>query len=233
MSAVGKELPPNSDDEAAESPGPSGFSAKGNSAWKRLRMCVRKLVDLANGFNAISGSVMTIITIATAFGIFRVVLAISIKVPQEGLVLPSPLGTRSSSPTAQTPTPASTPSFDAKNYIKCPGVDIYANEGFSFAAGCGQQQRGGSADLRYLDSQILAGPGGQLVESYPPSSGGPISFFYSCIHDATPLTEFDTKAAQMESSFCYLGRRYRVFAKYVKHVNGYVNLSSVYIWRST
>jgi hypothetical protein len=74
MSAVGKELPPNSDDEAAESPGPSGFSAKGNSAWKRLRMCVRKLVDLANGFNAISGSVMTIITIATAFGIFRVVL---------------------------------------------------------------------------------------------------------------------------------------------------------------
>ena len=238
--------PPNSGDQAAQSPSPSDSSTKGKPARKRLGVLWGRFDKILDGFNKINTAIAGVIGLAITFGIIGVA---SVNQQQNSpgkasastspsafptAMVTSPAVPGGSPSAAQTPTPASTPSFDANNYIKCPGMDIYSGKGVSFSAGCGQQQVSGSADLRYLRSQILAGSGGQLVESYPPSSGGPISFFYSCIHpSATPLTKFDTETAEAESSFCYLGRHYRVFAKYVKHVNGYVNLSSVYIWRST
>ncbi len=245
MSTDGEGRLPSSGDEATDPPSASGSSAKGKSAWKRLGIFCRKLVDIADGIYKIyvAGAAIVAIVIAIVFGISRVAsgnqqqnrpgragTSVSPSALPSGIST-SPEVPGDSSPAAHTPTPARTPSFDANNYITCGWVDIYSGKGFSFTAGCGQQQLGDSADLRYLGSQILAGSGGQLVESYPPHLGGPISFFNSCIKDAVRLTGFDTETHTPTSSFCYLGRQYRVFAKYMKHNNGYVELSSVYIWR--
>lgn len=104
------------------------------------------------------------------------------------------------------PAPMSEPSFDPPNpTVHCDYLKI--ESGQEINAGCGpQNQLTGSAELRYLTPNIVAGPGGQFVQAYP-TSQSPSEYYNSCFRNtATHLTKFDAGQVVTPYSnyFCYI-----------------------------